>query len=54
LLTAQNLARAFFSQLETSGYRLKPKTLKPVVTSPQLPNHQKSLLKSTAKKSAAA
>jgi hypothetical protein len=25
---------SFFSKLETSGYRLKPKTLKPAVTSP--------------------
>jgi hypothetical protein len=25
---------SFFSKLETSGYRLKPKTLKPVVKSP--------------------
>jgi hypothetical protein len=27
-------ARAFFSKKETSGYRLKPKTLKPVAASP--------------------
>jgi hypothetical protein len=45
---------SYFLRLETSIYQLKPKPIKPVITSPAASEPPKSLLKSTAKKSAAA
>jgi hypothetical protein len=54
LLAARNLARAIISKLETSGYRLKPKPIQPVATSPSASEPPKSPLKSIAKKSACA
>jgi hypothetical protein len=42
------------SKLETSGYRLKPKPIKPIAASSSASEPPKSPLKSTAKKSAAA
>jgi hypothetical protein len=45
---------SYSSKLETSGYRLKPKTLKPIVASSSASEPAKSLCKTTAKKSASA